>query len=119
MLVLEPSMQSRSILLEALIDYKVVHASDAQEAIHVLSEDSAIGVVVMDMSLGGHSGMEFLYELRTYPDWSEVAVIVYSSVELSAEVLSSRAWQELGVLTYLYKPQSSLNELRAAVDKAI
>lgn len=118
-LALEASMQSRSILLEALIEYEVLMASDAQDAIIALNEHPDIQVVVMDMSLGGHSGMEFLYELRTYPDWSAVKVIVYSSIELPESIVSSRAWQQLDVFLYLYKPRSHLNELCSAVQRAL
>ncbi len=118
-LALEASMQSRSILLEALIEYEVLMASDAQDAIIALNEHPDIRVVVMDMSLGGHSGMEFLYELRTYSDWSDVNVIVYSSVELPEAIVSSRAWQQLNVFSYMYKPRSYLNDLCSTVQRAL
>ena len=113
-MVIEPNVAQRSILVEALVDYDVVVAADAKEAILVANEND-IELVVMDLSLGGHSGLEFLYEFRTYTDWQQIPVVVYSSIKLADEVLNSRAWEQLNVVAYLYKPQSSLRELTKTI----
>lgn len=115
MLVVDPSLQSRSVLLELFADKEVLLASDAEEAIRILADHSDCKVVIVDVSLAAHSGFEFLYELRTYADWSDVSVIVYSSVDLQRDILKSRAWQQLQIAAYFYKPKALLRELHKVV----
>jgi len=118
-MVIEPSMHTRTVLLETLHAYDVLLAVDAEAAIHMLSDNPQCKVVIVDISLAGHSGFEFLYELRTYRDWDDISAIVYSSIELDHDILQSRAWQKLMVFRYFYKPQARLDELAAAVEAAI
>src|SRR3982750_184304 len=46
-------------------------------------------VVILDLLLAGRSGVEFLYEFRSYPDWQRLPVIVFSNI--SAGELGSTA----------------------------
>jgi hypothetical protein len=54
-----------------------------------------------------------LYELRSYPDWQALPVVIVTNVP-AGEFQGS--WQflknELGVLSYHYKPLLSLRALR-------
>ncbi len=118
-LVIESDVHERSILIEALTDFDVIAVSDAEQALAVAHNDADIGAVVMDMTLDGHSGLEFLYEFRSYTDWLHIPVFVYSSVMVGDEVLSARSWQHLGVANYFYRPQSSLHDLRLGIEKLI
>lgn len=69
-------------------------------------------VIITELQLVAHSGIEFLYELRSYSEWQDIPVIVHSSVppyefEGSGGLLRER----LNVRTYLYKPHTSLASL--------
>lgn len=119
LLIIEPQTVTQSILSELFVDFHVVFVSNASEAIESASEIQHIDAVILDLSLGGHSGLEFLYEFRTYTDWNSIPVIIYSSIALSDEVVGSRAWQQLGVSQYLYKPQTNLEQLFESVQKFI
>ena len=37
-------------------------------------------IIILDLLLAGRSGIEFLYELRSYPEWAKLPVIIYSNV---------------------------------------
>lgn len=117
--IVEPNAETKSVLLELLPEYKLIIANDAQEAIQALANGDGCRLVLLDMSLSGHSGFELLYELRTYPDWDRIKIIVFSSVEIGAEVLESRAWEKLMIADYFYKPYTDLTRLRAAVEDAL
>ena len=117
-LLIDSHKVSQSTIAQALDGHSVDIAHDAEQAIHAAS-DRRPDVVILEMSLGGHSGMEFLYEFRTYEDRSTIPVIVYSSLRLGDDVLSSRAWQQLNVYAYLYKPEATLTQLKSAVEKAV
>lgn len=75
-------------------------------------------LVLLELQLVGHSGIEFLYEFRSYADWQGIPVLVHTHVPESE---FSDSWQlmqqELGVQAYLYKPRTSLHELVKAVNE--
>lgn len=74
-------------------------------------------VVIVELQLTGHSGIEFLYEFRTYDDWVDVPVIVLSNVPAGE---FSGSWKllrdQLGVSGYHYKPLTSLRTLIRSVN---
>jgi DNA-binding response OmpR family regulator len=97
--------------------HEVQAAGSAQAAImsaDVIRPD----LVILELQLVEHSGIEFLYEFRSYPEWQAVPVIVQSQVP-PAEFAGS--WQllqdELGVRAYLYKPRTALVQLLSDVNK--
>lgn len=91
--------------------FSVVHVTGAQAAIEA-ADKLTPDVVVLELQLAGHSGLEFLHEFRTYREWQGVPVVVHT-------VLNQQQWafakgpleRELGVTAFLYKPQTSLEEL--------
>lgn len=73
--------------------------------------------IILDLVLANRSGVEFLYEFRSYPDWQSVPVIIFSS--LSAEELkeSVGGFRHLNITAYHYKPNTRLDELVTSVEK--
>lgn len=118
-LVVEPSVQTRSVLLQLLNSHNVVLASDAGSAIQMLELHPECKTVILDITLAAHSGFELLYELRTYADWDDVDIIIYTSIELQSEVLRSRAWSQLKIKNYFYKPHTNLQELLRVVEGSV
>ena len=76
-------------------------------------------IVIVDLVLAGHGGIEFLYEFRSYPDWREVPVVIFSS--LSAEELREvlEGFEHLNVNAYHYKPNTSLSELVKTIERIL
>jgi len=117
-LLIEPQKASQEAIKEMLYAHKVDVKLDANEAME-FAADNRPDLVLLELSLAGHSGMEFLYEFRTYSDWINVPVIIYSSLKLNEEVLESKSWEQLNVSEYLYKPESSLKTLKGAVERTL
>lgn len=73
-------------------------------------------VVVLEPQLVGHSGLEFLYEFRSYPEWQHIPVIIHSGIP-AGEFMDG--WQvlrdQLGVSAYHYKPLASLRTLLRSI----
>lgn len=93
-------------------------AADAQSAVHALDSFQP-ELIVLELQLVRHNGIEFLYELRSYADWQEIPVIAHTmlapgNVNLSADVLAA-----LGVVQYLYKPATSLERLGRVVREVL
>lgn len=94
--------------------HKTTHTTDAQSAI-TAADVSKPDAIILDLLLAGRSGIEFLYELRSYPDWKDIPVIIYSSIrpsELPAGFLS-----ESGITKAFYKPLIKLADLTDEVQR--
>jgi DNA-binding response OmpR family regulator len=115
-LLIEPDYLLADVYKQALEteDIRVAVAYSAQSAIFEADKKTP-DLVVLEIQLTEHSGIEFLYEFRSYQEWQAIPVIVQSQVP-PAEF--NHSWQilkeELGVETYLYKPHTSI---RALVNK--
>jgi len=99
--------------------HSVVMCAGAQTAIFAADEKTP-DIVVMELQLIGHSGVEFLYEFRSYTEWQTVPVLIHTQVPSSEfsgswEMLSS----QLGVSGYLYKPSTTFKELQRSAILAL
>jgi len=117
-LLIDPDKTSQSAIRELLQDHTIDVFTDAESAVQSAAKTKP-DLVIMELALKNHSGMEFLYEFRSYTDWIDIPVIIYSSLRLESEILSSRSWRVLSVYEYMYKPDSTLLALRNAAQKAL
>ncbi|MGH7241238.1 MAG: response regulator [Candidatus Saccharimonadales bacterium] len=97
------------------VGHQPICCTNAQQAIFAADAHTP-DVVLLELQLVSHSGIEFLYEFRSYPEWQDIPVIILSHVPPaefadSWEVLSG----ELGVTDYLYKPHTTLVKLTETV----
>lgn len=97
--------------------HDVTIASTAQVAI-TAADKFRPDVVILELQLINHSGIEFLYEFRSYDDWRKVPVIILSNIP-HAEFNGSHDLlvKELGVETYFYKPTTTIKRLLASINK--
>jgi DNA-binding response OmpR family regulator len=94
-----------------------VHAArTAQQAI-LTADTQHPDIVILEMQLSGHSGIEFLYEFRSYPEWQTVPVIILSMIP-EREFSGSRAIlkTELSIDSFWYKPTTTLDRLVTVVN---
>jgi DNA-binding response OmpR family regulator len=91
-------------------DHVVTWCQNAQNGINI-ADSMTPDIVIMELLLAGHSGIEFLYEFRSYSEWQNIPVIVLSRLPRTGVTSSDRVFLELGVLSYLYKPETSLHSL--------
>ena len=111
-LLVEPDrLQAESII--AALTLKDVHVSwarNAQTAIEI-ADTHMPNIVVLELVLGAHNGVEFLYEFRSYNEWSHIPVIVFSMQRVNDVGL----FKKLGVQACLYKPATTLAQLFSEV----
>lgn len=114
-LLLEPDAQLAVVYARALkrAEYAVTVVKTAQAAIHALDEQS-FDVIVMELNLVGHNGVEFLYELRSYSDWQNLPVIILSNQD--PDIMNNKVlMQHIKINTFLYKPTTKLHTIVQAV----
>lgn len=116
-LMLEPDAILAQTYRQAfqLHGHTVRRVVSAQEAVYTIDE-SMPDVILVELQLVAHSGIEFLYELRSYTEWQKIPVLIHSVIppcefDDSMTLLTGM----LGVRGYLYKPHTTLQHLLRAV----
>lgn len=94
--------------------YQVTVAHTAQVAI-VEADRKSPDIVVLEVLLTKHSGIEFLYEFRSYTEWQNVPVIIFSRVTKSELGLFAKTLSDLHIRGVLYKPTASLDKLGSLI----
>jgi CheY-like chemotaxis protein len=117
-LLIEPSHVLASTYKAALqtAGHVVVHTASAQTAIQAIDQNVP-QLIILELQLVGHSGIEFLYELRSYPEWQHVPVVIHSLVAEMQLLDQLERLQGLGVVRHLYKPVITLQKLVRAVSE--
>lgn len=116
--LLEPDKVLADTYRQALMQdgHRVVMCASAQAAVFA-ADELRPDLVIMELQLTGHSGIEFLYEFRSYDDWAAVPVLVLTNVPAGE---FSGSWDllrdQLQVQAYHYKPLTSLRTLLRSVN---
>lgn len=97
--------------------HAVTVADGAQAAVNKLNGQLP-DLIVAELQLVEHNGVEFLYELRSYPEWQTIPLLVHSLVPPTALELTPLQQDRLGIIGHLYKPATSLQQLRRQVAEA-
>lgn len=119
-LLIEPDRQLAKTLT-ALFEHQshsVKVAAAAQAAITAVDQNYP-DVIILELKLPIHNGIEFLYELRSYSDWQNIPVIIYSQVPPSIKAISPQLWERLGIVAYHYKPAAKLADISHSVDEVL
>lgn len=118
---MEPDARLAKIFAKALLsrNHTVMAATTAQDAV-IAADEQQPDIVLLELQLTAHSGIEFLYEFRSYADWRQLPVIVVSVVPPS-EFEKSRQllYDRLGVAEYHYKPRTNLRTVLRSVERVL
>jgi CheY-like chemotaxis protein len=116
-LLLEPDKLLAKTYQQALAHagYEVYYAASGQDAIDVADEITP-DLVILELQLPAHNGLEFIYEFRSYGEWQKVPIIVNTTIPpQDLALVASTSHKELGVKVWHYKPQTSLQALLRSV----
>lgn len=97
--------------------FKVEVAAHAEAAMQIIEKHKP-SLVVLQMELPKHSGLEFMYEFRSYEPWLKIPVIAMSA-QISEAPAKSSSWQHLNFAAWLYWPTSSLEELLVNINQSL
>jgi DNA-binding response OmpR family regulator len=118
-LLLESDVILGACYVEALSEdgFLVDWAKTAEGAIR-LADKHTPDVVVVELQIAEHNGVEFLYEFKSYAEWITVPVVVHT--QLNATEIASVAALPVGlkIVAVLHKSHTSLTELCNAVEEA-
>lgn len=119
-LVVDADLSLRNTYISALqaAGFSAAGAGSAQSAIRAC-ELQIPDVVILELQLHSHSGVEFLHELRSYAEWQDIPVILHTLVAKQDLQGFDHAFKTLQVVGYAYKPETSLKKLVGLVGDII
>lgn len=95
--------------------HTVTTVMSAQGAVEA-ADQQAPDVVVLELQLPVHGGIEFLHEFRSYDEWQQIPIVLHTYTPAQTLAPVQEALQQtLGVRAFLYKPQTSLQQLTQTV----
>lgn len=116
-LLIEPDRILAEIYRQSLEPngHAVSVCAGAQAAV-LAADKTKPDLVILELQLVEHSGVEFLYEFRSYPDWQNIPILIHSQVPPGEFSDNHHLLKnELNVTNYLYKPATNLKKLIEAV----
>lgn len=119
-LIIEPDRplagSMSSYLAQANINASV--HSDPQTAI-AAADKRQPDIIILELQLAGRSGVEFIYEFRSYADWQNVPVIIFTALNPEQLAEHRQVIRQLNIAACLSKTESGLAGLLAAVRQAV
>lgn len=97
--------------------YYVRSSTNAQDAI-IDIDSTKPDVILVEIQLRLHNGIELLNEILSYPDLSEIPIIVLTYVP-EASFSSLLNDKQLKIVKYLHKSQATHQDILFAVQEAL
>ena len=119
-LLIEPDAKLATIYMEALTaaGHTVRHSQLAQQAVHI-ADNFMPDVVVLELQLVGHNGIEFMYEFRSYAEWKDIPIVLLTMVAPHSLNITKELLAQFGIIDVLYKPATNLRQLVRATEEAV
>jgi len=117
LLLIEPNILLADTYTQALrhAGFSITSVTGAQAAI-MAADKQQPDLIILELYLPLHSGIEFLHEFRSYPEWQHVPIVVHSSLLPAKSVVAEEHLRrDLGVSEILYKPRTTLEQLLRVV----
>lgn len=119
-LLMEPDRLLANSYAKALLaeGHDVFWRVQAQDGLGAL-DDHKVDLIILELQLMQHNGVEFLHEVRSYPEWDDIPVLLHTMVASDNPGLGRQFWPQLGIAGYCYKPQTSLSSLTHHVNRLL
>ena len=112
-LLIEPNTVLAKTYTQALqhAGHSVAWVSGAQTAVDA-ADKKMPDVVILELQLPQHNGVEFLHEFRSYTEWANIPVVINTTLSPARMMLAKATLQrDLGVVDILYKPRTTLQDI--------
>lgn len=118
-LLIEPDAVLGGIYSCALMHagHAVLLQTHAQTSIESLDSGAQPDLIVLEIQLSDHNGVEFIHELRSYTDLSHIPIIILTHIPLEEVKLSEQTLERLNIRSVLYKPHIRLATLSQLVQE--
>ena len=102
-LVVDRSRANRLVVTKHLTDlgFQVADATDGQEGLLCLKNDSTFNVVIVDAEIPGMTGLDFVRQVRAETSTKDIPVIMVSSMDSQDRMIAAI---DAGANEYIMKP---------------
>lgn len=100
-LVVDDSKLMHKVFEVMLRQYPLVYAVDGRDALDKLDEHDDVDLILLDINMPKMNGIEFLAELRSREEGSDLPVIIIST---EGKEEDTRRGLEAGAVAYIKKP---------------
>lgn len=98
--------------------HKIAWYRSGQAALNAIDQELP-DVVVLEVQLGTHNGIEMLYEIRSYPEWQTLPVVIHTLNTAVRDEIFAAALRQLNVSDVLYKPATTSRQLVRAIESVV
>lgn len=119
-LILEPDTVLARTYREGLEfhGHEVDVSQDSQIAVDIVDK-STPDIIIVELQLALHNGIEFLYELRSYKEWQRIPVIIVSNVSYVEQEILSSLWKSFRISAYHYKPLTKISDIVHSIEDVL
>ncbi len=119
-LLLEPDTRLAKVYISEMNRnrHTVMHCKEASEAIAAL-DSTRIDLVILEIQIALHNGIEFLYEMRSYPEWQSIPVIINTLIPSIVIEKNKLLTKQLRISEVLYKPATKLSTLNSVIQRNV
>lgn len=116
-LIIEPDRPTAEAYAKALFaaGFEVSLSQTAQSALQLI-DVSKPDIIVLDLQLASHDGLEFLHEFSSYADWQVIPIIINSYLPPEKVALLQR---DFPVAAAIYKPKLTLQGLTRLIRQTL
>jgi len=100
-LVVDDSKLIHKMFNVMLRQYEVVHATDGQDGLVVLSQHPDVTAILLDINMPNMNGMEFLAMVKADSSLSDIPVVIISTEGKEEDTIRA---MEAGASAYIKKP---------------
>ena len=93
-------------------------AFNAQSAIAKIDKVEP-DLILCEVLLTGHNGLEFMHELRSYPEWQGIPLIVLSRIDKLDIQITKKNMMDYGIIDVWYKPEVSMKSLLEKIERTL
>ena len=116
-LFIEPDSTLAAAYAAALTQqgYHVAFAKSAQQAI-AAADRQLPDVVVLELQMARHNGVEFMYEFKSYTEWQDIPIVILSALSTRELAGYRDVAEKLHIARVLKKSETTAVQLAKELD---
>jgi DNA-binding response OmpR family regulator len=120
MLLVEPDVVMGKMLVSEAKGRKlsVSWSKTAESAIHA-ADDKKPDFVLMELQIAKHNGLEFLYEFKSYSEWIDIPVFIYTSLPSVEMAAIFKVSKQLEIRAVYHKSHCGVEQLYDSISKEV
>ena len=98
--------------------YSIAWNKTAEAAIHSADEKKP-DFVLIELQISKHNGVEFLYEFKSYTEWMNVPVFIYTSLPSVEMAAIFKVSKQLNIKAVYHKSHCTIEQLYDSISKEV